>query len=144
MAGHSGREVVRLAIPSHPKFLCTVRRVVTDAAQHAGFSQDETKRIVLGVDEACSNIIKYSYQGDHTKRILMAIEISNSALIVRLRDFGRKPDPSGIRPRRLDEVRPGGLGVHFIRSIMDEVQYDVSRKVGTELRLVKMRQGEKP
>ncbi|MBM4081699.1 MAG: ATP-binding protein [Planctomycetes bacterium] len=139
MGSHSSRDVVRLAIPSHPRYLCMVRRVATEAAQHVGFSPDETKHIVLAIDEACSNVIKYSYAGDHTKRIMIALEMADGGLTVRLRDFGRKPDLGQIRSRRLEDVKPGGLGVHFMQTIMDEVEYDVSPRIGTELRMVKRR-----
>ena len=49
----------------------------------------------------------------------------------------KKVDREKIVSRPLDEVRPGGLGVHFINEMMDEVEYDTSPKIGTILRLTK-------
>jgi anti-sigma regulatory factor (Ser/Thr protein kinase) len=54
-----------------------------------------------------------------------------------VRDFGRQVDPSTIRSRSLDEVRPGGLGVHIIRSVMDEVEYSRAEGGGMRLRMLK-------
>jgi serine/threonine-protein kinase RsbW len=56
---------------------------------------------------------------------------------IKIRDFGKKVDPRKIKSRPLNEIRPGGLGVFFIKRIMDEVVYDTSHRVGTELKLVK-------
>ena len=56
---------------------------------------------------------------------------------MRLRDYGTKCDPDCIKGRDLDDVRPGGLGVHIIREIMDEVTYDTGHEVGTELKMTK-------
>jgi anti-sigma regulatory factor (Ser/Thr protein kinase) len=58
-------------------------------------------------------------------------------LDVTLRDWGRKVDPASIQPRELSDIRPGGLGVHFIREIMDEAVYDPTPETGTELRMTK-------
>jgi anti-sigma regulatory factor (Ser/Thr protein kinase) len=41
-------------------------------------------------------------------------------------------------------VRPGGLGLHFIRCGADEVSYDLSRARGTSLRLVKRKRSAGP
>jgi anti-sigma regulatory factor (Ser/Thr protein kinase) len=91
----------------------------------------------LAVDEACTNIIRHAYDGDHDQRIEVQIRMHPNRIEVKLRDYGRKPDPAKIKPRELHDIRPGGLGVHFIRTIMDEVVYDHSHEVGTELRMTK-------
>jgi anti-sigma regulatory factor (Ser/Thr protein kinase) len=54
-----------------------------------------------------------------------------------VRDYGRAVDPATIRGRDLSEVRPGGLGVHIIRSIMDEVCYEPAAGGGTRLNMLK-------
>ena len=54
-----------------------------------------------------------------------------------LRDFGEKANISEIKSRKLDDVRPGGLGVHLIRCVMDKVVYDNSFEIGNQLQLVK-------
>ena len=51
--------------------------------------------------------------------------------------MGNGADPSRICSRPLDEVRPGGLGVHLIRSTMDVVEYKQNGHGGTTLTLVK-------
>ena len=57
-------------------------------------------------------------------------------LQILLCDQGPAVDPSKLRGRRLDEIKPGGLGLHFIRQSMDTVEYE---RVGSanRFRLVK-------
>jgi sigma-B regulation protein RsbU (phosphoserine phosphatase) len=42
---------------------------------------------------------------------------------VRVTDFAPPVDPETIKPRDLDDVRPGGLGTHFLREIMDTADF---------------------
>ena len=132
-------ETVTLTVPSHPKYLYVIRSAVYPIVIEAGFSRKEARRIVLALDEACSNIIKYAYEGDPTQFINASITIERDGVHFQLTDTGRKPDVSTIAPRKLDDIRPGGLGTHFIRSVFDSVVYDTGRERGTVLTLVKER-----
>jgi anti-sigma regulatory factor (Ser/Thr protein kinase) len=130
-------ETTTLTVPSHPKYLYVIRSAVYPVVLDAGFSRKEARRIVLALDEACSNIIKYAYEGDPAQRINVSITVEQDRLHFRLTDTGRKADVSTITPRRLDDIRPGGLGTHFIASVFDSVTYDTSGEKGTVLTLVK-------
>ena len=130
-------ELVALTVPSHPKFLYLVRNVVYPLAVNSGFSKKDARKIVLAVDEACSNIIKYAYAGDATKTISITVTNETDHISVRLIDLGRKVDAAKIAPRELDEVRPGGLGTHFMGVVFDSVVYDTAQEQGTVLTLLK-------
>ena len=127
-----------LTVPSDPKHMRLIRRMVAGAVEVVGFQRCEVNAIALAVDEACTNVIRHAYGGDFTKRIDVRVEIHPDRIEVKVRDWGKKADPCQIKSRDLADVRPGGLGVHFIREIMDEVVYDTSVDVGTELRLKKL------
>lgn len=129
------REVV-LTVASDPTNMKLVRALMCAAAETVGFDKSDVNHLCLAVDEACTNIIRHAYLGDPTKRIEVRLGLHADRLDVTLRDWGRKVDPSSIKPRDLADVRPGGLGVHFIREIMDEVAYDPSGEC-TELRMSK-------
>ena len=131
---------VTLTVPSHPKYLYVVRRTMHPLLYHAGFSVQEARRIILAVDEACSNIIKHAYGGDHTGTITATFTDVPERFTVRLRDFGRKADPAAIAPRDLADVRPGGLGTHFMKAAFDSIDYDTSQGEGTLLTLEKRKQ----
>ena len=110
---------------------------VFQVATEMQFGKKEVKNIVLAIDEACTNVIKYAYQGKYNQRIIITAEDKDNRLEVSIRDFGKKAKSGSLRHRPLKKVRPGGLGIFFIKKIMDEVCYDTSSKIGTTLRLVK-------
>lgn len=130
-------ETITLTVPSHPKYLYVIRSAVYPITLDAGFSKKESREIVLAVDEACSNIIKYAYEGDHSRLIALKVLVDKSKLVIELADSGKKPDVSKIVPRKLNDVRPGGLGTHFIAEVFDTVEYHTGGDAGTVLTLEK-------
>ena len=114
-----------------------VRQAASAIAQSAGFSEADARDVALAVNEACTNVIKHAYCHNYDAQILLSSRVVDGRLELRLRDYGKKTDPGCIKGRDLDDIRPGGLGVHFINEIMDEVQYNTGCDVGTELRMVK-------
>ena len=130
---------VLITVPSHPKYLYVVRSALFPIMIDAGFSKKDAQRIILAVDEACSNVIKYAYEGDPTRDIALAITTKEGQVTLRISDTGRKPDIASIKPRSLDDVRPGGLGTYFIREVFDSVHYDIDGPQGTVLTLMKTR-----
>lgn len=128
---------IELTVPSHPQFLCVTRAVIFQVAHCMRFEEKQVNCIALAVEEAFTNIIKYSYKNDYKKKVMLVLNIFKDKLEIILKDYGPKVDVEKIKSRALKDVRPGGLGVYFIKKFMDEVTYDVTPDVGTELRLVK-------
>jgi len=137
----SPRPAVDLTICSDPSCLRVVRGAVEKMAGLQGFAEADVAAIVLAVDEALSNVIKHAYHGAADGEICIRLEpvatADRAGIQVTVRDFGQGADPAAIHGRDLDEVRPGGLGVHIIRTVMDEVQYSRSEDGGMKLRMVK-------
>ena len=131
--------VVRL--PSHPRFLQFVRLLAGEGATMAGFPDEERDRIELSVVEGFTNIIRHAYKNQTDMPIDLRMSISPSALRIEFEDWATYVDPAKIASRPLDEVRPGGLGVHLMRSTMDLVDYQKNPHGGTTLVLEKRRQG---
>jgi len=129
--------VTTLTVPSHPKFLYVIRSALYPIIVDSGFSKKDARKIILAVDEACSNIIKYAYEGDSTKSITLVVTADAGRIAIELKDIGKKVDPSKIAPRKLEDVRPGGLGTHFMGAVFDTVRYDTEQDQGTVLTLVK-------
>ena len=123
-----------LEFPGRTAELCRVRSVVRDFL--AGFADEESvEQIVLAVDEACTNIIRHALAGD-PKPVRLCCELAGDRLTIVLRDFGTPCDPGRIKARDLDEIRPGGLGVHIIQRVFDHVEYEPLAD-GTRLTLEK-------
>ena len=94
--------------------------------------------VTLAVDEACQNIIRHAYGGDTDEQIQLEINIQGRWLNLCLRDFAETVNVDNIKPRDLDDVRPGGLGTHFIRELMDEVEFvPTNQERGNVLRMTK-------
>ena len=129
--------LIVLSVPSHPKYLYVIRSTLYPLVLDAGFGKKEASKIILAVDEACSNIIKYAYEGDHAKTITLTVTVDAGRIAIQLKDAGKQVDVSTIAPRKLDEIRPGGLGTHFMGTVFDTVEYDTTQGTGTVLTLVK-------
>ena len=128
-------------ISSKTASLLSVREFVSEAAKAFGFSDEDSSKIVLAVDEACTNIIKHAYRNSPDQRITITIVREKERFEVRISDEGRSFDPKTLRPLNLKEhltkYRRGGLGVYLIKSLVDEVEY---RSIGgktNEVRLTK-------
>ena len=134
------RATVTFTIPSQPKYLYVVRSALYPLTLDAGFSKKEARHIILAVDEACSNIIKHAYGGDPAGTITVTVADGVDRFTVRLRDFGRKVDRAAVAPRDLADIRPGGLGTHFMQAAFDSINYDTGRGAGTLLTLEKKKQ----
>jgi serine/threonine-protein kinase RsbW len=142
--------LLKLELRSHPTLLCVIRGALVPLLEMLGFSEEQSRAIIRGVDEAVSNIMRHSYHG----RLDQPIELYCSRLERRTKgekelgveillfDCGTAVDTTKLPARPLDEVRPGGLGLHIIRGSMDTVQYKRAGRLN-QLRLVKFAQSSK-
>jgi anti-sigma regulatory factor (Ser/Thr protein kinase) len=103
------------------------------------------------VDEALANVVRHAYKGQRGQPIQLTCrrlrgantEAPAKGIEILLQDSGVALDPAKLKGRPLDEIRPGGLGLHFMRQSMDEVEF--SRSQGqNQLRLVKYLAPAKP
>lgn len=131
--------------PANFKSLALISDFVVDLAEKADFSANETYAIQTAVDEACSNIIDHAYGGENKGEIeVNVIQIRNGIQIV-LRDEGEPFDPSDIPDpditSPLETRKERGLGVFFMRNLMDKVIFEFSDRKGNTLTLVKYKGG---
>ena len=130
-----------LVIPSQTERLREVRQYVFGAAQHFGFTEDDTNKIVLAVDEACTNIIKhaYAYGADHT--IKLSIQTRGTVFEITITDQGKPFDPASIPQPDMKEYlthfKRGGLGMYLMKTVMDKVEYDFKPGPVNKVRLTK-------
>jgi len=125
---------------SQTENLAEVRAFVRRFLEAEGIGGCERELLVLGINEACSNIIRHAYGEQPRQPIALSCEREGGILRFRLRDFGEAADPTQFRRRSLEEVEPGGLGLHLMERIFDEAVYH-PKSAGTELELIKRMQG---
>ncbi|MHC4414530.1 MAG: ATP-binding protein [Planctomycetota bacterium] len=131
---------VRLEMFSQPRFLAAARALVGSIAQRLGFTEIQCGQISLAVDEALCNVITHGYDRRPDGRLwvnLWPLEASPPGIKVVIEDRAHQVDPDTIQPRDLDDIRPGGLGVHIIREVMDEVTYERRSGPGMRLTMIK-------
>jgi serine/threonine-protein kinase RsbW len=93
--------------------------------------------VCIALDEILTNITDYAYTDDAEHEIDIRFEVLDNVLEVVIEDGGAPFDPLAIPApdvsAPLHERRVVGVGIHFVRSLMDEVAYD---RVGDRNRLV--------
>lgn len=140
-----GNLLLRMELRSDPEMLCAVRGALAHLTEKLGFPEAECRAVVLAVDEALTNIIRHAYGGQTEQPIEASFRrisldedaLRGEALEIVLEDRGPAVDREKLCGRPLEEVRPGGLGLHFIRQSMDRVEFRRSNG-RNQLHLVKM------
>jgi len=127
---------LQLVLSSDPRLLCVVRGAVDRLASVAGFGEEDCHAIVLAVDEALTNIIRHAYEDRHDESIELSCRVLENGVEFVMRDHGRPVDKAKVCARPLELVKPGGLGTHIIRQVMDQVSYEPLTD-SNQLRLVK-------
>ena len=124
------------------KNLAEISSFVTKAAETAGLTEGAIYAVQRAVDEACSNIIEHAYQGKEGGEIECLCIACENGLIVRFHDHGVPFDPQKIPSpdihTDLAERPVGGLGLYFMRRLMDEVSFEFSpTSIGNTVTMVK-------
>jgi serine/threonine-protein kinase RsbW len=132
---HSVPDRVELRIPCRAEWVALARLAAAAVANRLRMSIDEIEDVKLAVAEACTAVIQHEHHGDF---IHLTCETTPAVLRVRVHDSGRH-GAHGEDGQMIDpgEARIAGLGVFLIRTLMDEVSYDVHPQLGTDLLMVK-------
>lgn len=114
---------------------------VRQAALKAGLSDKDIYEVELAVDEACSNIIEHSYGGEGLGEIDCECLSLPEGLKIVIHDNGCFFDPDKVPPPNfklpVSKRNEGGLGLYFMRKLMDEVTFDPCHGSGTLLTMIK-------
>jgi len=132
------------SFPGRFDSLAAIGEYVTRAAEAAGLDARSVEGVELAVDEACSNIIEHAYGGEGRGHIEVTCRIDGDGLTVVLRDYGQPFDPDRVPEpdlqAPLEERDAGGLGLHFMRQLMDQVRFEFTAGAGNVLTMVKRRE----
>lgn len=131
---------------SQARYLSGVREFIFSVARRFGFEEKSASHIALAVDEAVCNIIRHGYDKRADGQITVGLwpipedapEGQNTQGIrIIIEDHAKQVDPEKIRGRDLEDVKPGGLGVHIMKQVMDEVTYQKRTEGGMRLTMLK-------
>ena len=103
-------------------------RNIFDRSKDLSSKKDD---LVLAIAEAAQNIVKHAYNGGpHTDKMRVRISLNNNNIQIDIFDKGKPAIPENIKPRALDDIKPGGLGTFFIGQIMDQVVFKTKKEEG--------------
>ncbi|MBY0505631.1 MAG: ATP-binding protein [Bryobacteraceae bacterium] len=130
-----------LHVPSSTENLAMIRDFVSKLGEMAGMDEREVMKLGLAVDEACANVIEHAYGMDHSKEVKIRALLDADKIEIVIVDNGQSFNPGGVRQLNLEELvaqrKNGGLGLRLIKSIMDDVHYQIVPGEKNELRMVK-------
>ena len=108
----------------HSSSLKEVRNFSRDVFEKLNLNQDLKDELVLAIAEAAQNIVKHAYKDQETDdRMEIKISLNDNELEIGFFDKGRLVEKDNVRHRKIDDVKPGGLGTFFIQEIMDAVVF---------------------
>lgn len=131
-----------LQVPSSTENLALIREFVVSVSGQAGLDEAEIPKLELAVDEACANVIEHAYGHDVSKDVTVRVRFDDDALRISVIDEGRGFDPAQLPSADVDTLihqrKSGGLGVRLIRTLMDEVEYEIVPGQKNELHMTKL------
>ena len=106
-----------------------VRNFSREVFEKVNIDQDLKDELVLAIAEAAQNIVKHAYQNEETQdKMEIRISLKNNELEIGFFDKGRPVEKDNVRHRKIDDIKPGGLGTFFIQQIMDAVVFKEGSK----------------
>ncbi|MBK8900193.1 MAG: ATP-binding protein [Anaerolineaceae bacterium] len=133
-----------LTVPGRYEEIQKVCQYVADGAAQSGLDQTAIFHIELACDEACTNVIEHAYGGENQGEITVSWRMQGSSFIINIRDNGRSFNPDAVPVPTLppdasepENVKVGGLGIHFMRQLMDDVHFEFDDESGNTLTLIK-------
>jgi serine/threonine-protein kinase RsbW len=133
--------MTKKVFPGRYESLQHISDFISQAAQKAGLNDSAVYAVQLAVDEAATNIIEHAYGGEGNGNIECTYELLPEGLRVALIDHGKPFDPDEVpEPQTngsLDDIKPRGLGLFFMRRMMDEVKFEFTRRSGNRVVMLK-------
>jgi anti-anti-sigma factor len=120
-------ETRQLTVRGRYDCIPAVTSFVAEAAEAAGLDEDAAFHCRMAVDEACTNVIEHAYGGEDIGAIQITCTIAPGACTIEIVDHGTAFDPNIVPvpqiSQDLDKMHPGGIGLHLMRKMMDEVDF---------------------
>lgn len=127
-----------LAFRASPQLLCDVRAIIRSYLTNQGLEDDRIQEVVLAVDEACTNAIRHAYAGDDGKTLELSLASRDEWIELELCDDGIPAPYDRIKPKSEEAIAaealtPGGLGMHLIYNVFDDVNFTPGNTKGNTI-----------
>jgi serine/threonine-protein kinase RsbW len=108
--------------------LAELRDFVESAATHSGLNTDLVFAFKLSVDELCTNIIQYGYEGREPGMLSLSFDVNTDRARLVIKDDGKYFSPDQAQSPDIEasweDREAGGLGIFFVKELMDNVTYN--------------------
>jgi len=135
------RQKYQLKISSITENLEIIREFTRNLAVKAGFNNEVSDQIVLAVDEACTNVIKHAHSYNARRLIELVVFLDPEKMEIVISDKGKGFDIDSLQTpdikKYVHESRTGGLGIHLMRTLMDEVSFSIQPSKKNKVSMVK-------
>ena len=137
------KEVVEIRLPNQLKYLSTVADFLKSVCQNQEVPSKDIEDILLAVDEASTNVIKYAYQVGPINYFKVRVSVNRELVQIDLLDQGKRFNPLEIPLLDVKDITEDGkeknigMGVYFMKKVMDDIRYHYSRNEGNHLILIK-------
>jgi sigma-B regulation protein RsbU (phosphoserine phosphatase) len=126
--GGSELRTLDLVLANRLQEIGRANQAFDEFAEAEGVAVPVTRSVNVVLDELLNNIVSYAFPDDEDHDIDVRFELSNDRLSVTISDDGVPFNPfAGVPPNTglsIDEREVGGLGIHLVRNMMDEVSYN--------------------
>ncbi|HKB16495.1 MAG TPA: ATP-binding protein [Planctomycetota bacterium] len=116
-----------MRVPACPEFLAPVRALLErsfEAWLGQALSREAADELLLAVQEAFTNVARHAYAGEGKPvEIALMLDRETGEAEVMVRDKGRPFDPASVPPPDFAHPRPGGYGLHIMRSFTDRCAF---------------------
>jgi len=118
-------DAARFDVPAVAENLIKIRDFVRGYIDKCEGLESYKDEIVLAIDEACQNVVRHAYR-DKDGNVAVKLSFQDKEFIVSIEDDGTPVIPEKIKPRNIEDIKPGGLGTFFINQIMDSVSFQLT------------------
>ena len=133
-------DVRQLIVRGRYENIPTITSFVGEAAEAAGLGDSGVFHCQMAVDEACTNVIEHAYGGEDVGDIHITCTVGPGLCEIDVFDQGKPfvPDeiPEPNTQTSIEELKPGGIGLHIMRQVMDTVDFSFTDS-GNRLHMMK-------
>ena len=139
--------VSELCVRSQASNLASIAEFVSGRARQSGMDENTVFDVQMAVDEACTNIIEHAYAGRGDGEVRICCYVRDADFVVSISDDGMPFDPDAVPEPRIgapiEERDIGGLGLFFMRQLMDRVEFHAGALSGNMVEMTKAIRGRR-
>jgi anti-sigma regulatory factor (Ser/Thr protein kinase) len=118
---------VTLAIANDLEAIPSLLNDIYRFLHQQGIAEEAVHGLDVALDEVLTNIVNYGYRDGKSHEVLVELSLAPDLLTIEVRDDGSHYDPLSVPEPDLsadiEDRHVGGLGMHFVRSLLDRLAY---------------------